>query len=407
MLPGDQNNLLCRTDPGSPAGELMRRYWQPVGTSSEVTPGGKPHQVRVMGEDLVLFRDDQGRPGLVGLHCSHRLTSLAYGRVEDGGIRCPFHGWLYDVEGHCLAQPAEPEGSSFKDRVRHPAYPCEELGGLIFAYMGPADKRPLLPRYEVLVRQDGTHAANHYVLNSNYLQNLEGALDTAHFCYLHMNNWSKVKLEQAKLPKPKIELETTDYGLWNKTQTWKVNGSSPTYAHFFMPVGFFRIEAGRAGAEAYGLRQSTGHLKKYQSWYVPIDDTHTRRFVAGFAPNLPDGQQYEWPLDEDYDQPGPENDYFRDYEHVDTISGIPTNAPGLRIKGLMAQDNMVNESQGPIEDRTREHLGAHDQLITIVRHMLLNGIGDVQGGRDPKHIIRDVAQNTMVYVAGEEELERA
>src|SRR5712692_210993 len=109
MLQQELNDRLTRVGPGSPAGEYMRRYWQPVGTSQEITPGGKPRHLRILGEDLVLFRDAAGKPGLLGLHCSHRATSLAYGRVEDGGIRCPFHGWLYNVEGRCLEQPAEPD----------------------------------------------------------------------------------------------------------------------------------------------------------------------------------------------------------------------------------------------------------------------------------------------------------
>src|SRR4051794_37906992 len=123
MLTREENELLCHVGPGTPGGEYLRRYWQPVGLSTEVTPGSKPLQVRVLGEDLVLFRDDAGRPGLIEVHCSHRLASLAYGRVEDGGLRCPFHGWLYDVNGHCLDQPAEPDESNMKYVDRHPAYP--------------------------------------------------------------------------------------------------------------------------------------------------------------------------------------------------------------------------------------------------------------------------------------------
>ena len=184
MLTREQNELLCKTDRGTPGGEFMRRYWQPVGLSNDFTPGGKPKQIKVMGEDLVLLRDDKGRPGVLGLHCSHRLTSLAYGRVEDGGIRCPFHGWLYSVEGRCLEQPAEPE--PYCEKVNHLSYPCEELGGLIFTYMGPQDKKPLLARYEVLVREDGSRKADSYDINSNYLQNVEGAVDSVHFSYLHI-----------------------------------------------------------------------------------------------------------------------------------------------------------------------------------------------------------------------------
>src|SRR6266849_407197 len=217
MLRKKRNAVLTKTNRGTPAGELLRRYWLPVGLSQEITPGGKPKQVRVMGEDLVLFRDDTGRPALLGLLCSHRLTSLAYGRVEDGGIRCPFHGWLYDFRGRCLEQPPEPAGSTFKKRIRHPAYPCQELGGLVFAYLGPSGQQPLLPRYEVLVREDGTRKCDYYQINSNYLQNVEGALDTAHFSYLHMDNWSRVKHKLASMPKPQIEFVETDYGIWQKS----------------------------------------------------------------------------------------------------------------------------------------------------------------------------------------------
>src|SRR5438105_1949994 len=133
MLTGEQNELLTRTGPGTPGGEMLRRYWWPVGISDQLTAGGRPWQVRLLSEDLVLYRDGQHRIGLVGLHCSHRGTSLAYGRVEEGGIRCPYHGWLYGADGRCLDQPAEPEDSTYKDRIRHPAYQAEELGGLIFA----------------------------------------------------------------------------------------------------------------------------------------------------------------------------------------------------------------------------------------------------------------------------------
>ena len=395
MLPHEQNKLLCRTGPGTPGGELLRRYWQPVGTSAEITPGGKPKEVKVMDEELVLFRDDRGRPGLVGLHCSHRLTSLAYGRVEDGGIRCPFHGWLYDIEGKCLEQPAEPE--PYGERVRHPSYPCQELGGLVFAYMGPKDKMPLLPRYELLIRENGSRKADYYFINSNYLQNVEGAVDTVHFSYLHMDNWSKVKKRVASMPKPKIEFLETEYGIWQKSQLPNMTEGTVglTYAHFFMPAGFFRIET-------HGRR---GLTRKFQSWYVPVDDTHTKRFQVGFVPPGEDGKLFVWPPDRDYVQPGPENDYFRNYEEVDTICGIPVNAPGTTVKGFLVQDNMVNEGQGEIADRAQEHLGAHDKVLTAMRVMMLVAIEEMRKGRDPKHIIRDPAENQVVYVGGKEELE--
>src|SRR6266487_2647959 len=139
-----ENDLLTQTGRGTPCGELMRRYWQPAALSEELPVGGAPVPVRLLGEDLVLFRDDQGRPGLLGLHCAHRGADLSYGRLEGGGLRCIYHGWLYDVTGRCLEQPGEPAGSTFHERIRQTAYPCREMGGLIYAYMGPGDP-PQLP----------------------------------------------------------------------------------------------------------------------------------------------------------------------------------------------------------------------------------------------------------------------
>src|SRR6266571_1553834 len=162
MLTKEQNDLLTQTGPGTPGGELLRRYWQPAGLAEELPPGGPPLPVRLLGEDLVLFRDEQGRPGLLGLHCSHRGADLSYGRLEDGGLRCLYHGWLYDVQGRCLEQPGEPAGSTlrqaqdrpFHEKIRHPAYPCVEQTGIVFAYLGPGEP-PLLPAYEFLSAPDG------------------------------------------------------------------------------------------------------------------------------------------------------------------------------------------------------------------------------------------------------------
>src|SRR5438477_11870616 len=169
MLTTEENHLLTRTGPGTPCGELLRRYWQPVALSAELPPGGAPVPVTVMGEELVLFRDEQGRPGLIGMHCAHRGADLSYGRLEDGGLRCIYHGWLYDRTGRCLEQPGEPslppqpfdqlraaaspargEGARpFHERIRQTAYPCREAGGMVFSYMGPGEP-PLLPGYEFL-----------------------------------------------------------------------------------------------------------------------------------------------------------------------------------------------------------------------------------------------------------------
>src|SRR5581483_1061272 len=292
MLANELNELLNHVGPGTPGGEFLRRYWHPVSMSGEITPGGQPKQVRVLGEDLVIFRDDAGRPGLVGLHCSHRLVSLAYGRTEDGGIRCPMHGWLYDVTGRCLEQPAEPD-ATFKERVQHLAYPCEDMGGLIFTYMGPPEKMPLLPRYDLLVRTDGTRRAEWYAINGGWLQHLEGAQDTIHASYLHQTNGSKTKHGLAKLPKPEIDFVEADFGLWQRSHEILPEGvRGITFGHFFMPSGFLlqttpeQVEGTEAASERWRDRR---HHRRSISWYVPVDEGHCLRFRVEFLPLNPDG----------------------------------------------------------------------------------------------------------------------
>jgi len=172
----EENELLTRVGSGTPCGELMRRYWLPAALSEELPQGGAPLPVRLLGEDLVLFRDDRGRPGLLGLHCSHRGADLSYGRVEDGGLRCIYHGWLYDIVGRCLDQPGEPGGGEHRDSIRHPAYPCEERAGVVFTYMGPGNPH-LFPNYEFLVAPDDRVFAIKLFSECNYWQGNEGDTD--------------------------------------------------------------------------------------------------------------------------------------------------------------------------------------------------------------------------------------
>src|SRR2546426_6967426 len=144
MLTQAENELITQTGPGTPCGELMRRYWQPAALSEELPPGAPPLPVKLFGEELVLFRNDQGKLGLIDLHCAHRGTDLSYGRLEDGGIRCIYHCWLYDIHGHCLEMPGEAPGSRFHERIQQLSYPCLERNGLVFTYLGPG-AAPLLP----------------------------------------------------------------------------------------------------------------------------------------------------------------------------------------------------------------------------------------------------------------------
>ena len=193
-------DVLTHTNPGTPCGDLIRRYWQPAALSEELPPGGAPVPVRLLGEDLVVFRDDKGCPGLLGIHCSHRGADLSYGRVEDGGLRCIYHGWLYDIQGKCLDQPGEPGGGEHRGSIRHPAYPCVEKAGVVFAYLGPG-KPPLLPNYEFLTVPADHVFAIKLFNDSNYLQGNEGNIDPVHLSFFHRKIKTRDHTERDISPK--------------------------------------------------------------------------------------------------------------------------------------------------------------------------------------------------------------
>ena len=185
MLTREENETLTRVGRGTPGGELLRRYWQPVAAAGEFTDEKPIKAVKILGEELVVYRDRKGNYGLVGEHCPHRKASLAFGRIDDQGIRCPYHGWKFDSAGKCLEQPAEPEEIGYKDKIKHTAYPVQKLGGLLFGYLGPEPK-PLLPRWDVLAWENGKRWIEvHEVLRCNWLQPMENSVDPSHLYWLH------------------------------------------------------------------------------------------------------------------------------------------------------------------------------------------------------------------------------
>src|SRR5436309_8025249 len=268
-----------------PCGELLRRYWQPICVASELTDERPKKRLKIMGEELVVFKDQKGGYGLLGEHCSHRGTSLYYGFLEDGGLRCPYHGWLYDASGACLEQPFEPAQSMMKRTIRHPAYPVEALGGLLFAYMGPPDKKPLLPRWDVLVWEDGKRTIRlQETLECNWLQAEENSADVTHTYFLHahtMRQRGRSDGEYYYRPFEEYGFQPFEFGL---IKTWR-------YA-----------AGGRLGPEVGGgnplifrnlLRQQSGPWHNIH-WRVPIDDEHTNIIVMNFRRNA-DGQPEEQP----------------------------------------------------------------------------------------------------------------
>ena len=364
MLSKEENELLTRVGPGTPAGEMLRRYWWPVGFTEHVKEKGRPVRTRLLGEDLVLFRDGNGRLGLLGLHCSHRGTSLEFGRVEDRGIRYCYHGWLYDVRGRCLEQPAEPESSTFKDRVQHPAYQAQEIGGFIFAYIGP-EPAPLLPNYDLFLREDGEREVGAGHDYCNWLQRAENSVDQTHLVALHASEYPHLALKR-----PVIGWERRDYGAKISMQVPGI--SKPKFSHWIFPSHTRHTTARKGRKPDHAIR-----------FRVPMDDTNTMTFWLRFYPYG----------EEDRSKPfllktlGFENDQAGVYERVDD---------GWWGVASHDQDRVAQESQGPIYDRTKEHLGASDQGVIMLRTMIKESIDAVRHGKDPVWVLRDSAQNETI-----------
>jgi phthalate 4,5-dioxygenase len=397
MLSKEENDLVTQTNPGTPGGDFMRHYWHPVALSSELTPGGAPKPRRILGEDLLLVRDEAGRVGLMGLLCAHRCADLSYGRVEAGGLRCLYHGWLYDVTGRVLEMPAEPPESTYKDRVRQLAYPCIERGGLIFAYLGNGEP-PLLPDYEFLNFGEEHRLLSLTFLNCNWLQSFEGEIDPSHLSYLHVPIG---KVDTRPVPggtkpadqlyqsdgQPKLEVERTDYGM----RCFSVRKSGPgeqyvRITNFILPhMSAIIGNEGRIG-EGYNAH-----------WHVPMDDTHHLRIDYVFNRlHAPDKARNDVSGDEirpdGFLVRNAENRYLQDREEMktSTFSGMGPYFP--------AHDAWATESPGPVHDRTREHLGTSDVCIIAARRILIDAIHGVQKGETPPHVIRDAADNDMTDI---------
>jgi phenylpropionate dioxygenase-like ring-hydroxylating dioxygenase large terminal subunit len=383
MVSSEVNDLLARVGPGTPAGDLMRRYWQPVALAEELPRDGAPIPIRLLGEDLVLFRDESGRPGLLGLFCAHRGADLSYGRVENGGLRCIYHGWLYNIQGRCLEQPGEPPRARFHDRIRHTAYPCIERADAIFAYLGPGDP-PLLPGFDFLTAPEGHVVAHKLLSECNYLQGNEGNIDSNHLPFVHrvMANTGPGHSEHCWYDT--VETEKTDHGI---RVFWVRELPDTTFVHtnvFLMP----NLTAIMGGATGNGYSIN---------WHVPIDDTHhwkyTFQYRAHEVMDKDRARAGRTPMTPDYRPvPNRANRYLQDRTLMEDVvfSGIPNQY-------FQAQDLCVTEGQ-PILDRTQEHLGYGDQPIMAARSMLLQAIKDVREGLDPPGVIRDPAANDIPII---------
>jgi len=343
---------------GTPMGELLRRYWHPIGLTKDA--GGTPRKIRALGEDLILFRDGQGRPGLLHARCAHRGTTLYYGKVEPAGIRCCYHGWLFDAQGHCLEQPCEPQGGAFKDKVRQPWYPIEEKYGLIFAYMGPPDRKPVLPSYECLeVMDDGEFveaddssigSGGPVIIPCNWLQHYENVVDPFHVPVLHAS-FSGAQFTTAMAAMPNVTFEASPRGVLARS-TRKTDDGKTFYRVTEAALPTLRVVPNPRVAQ-YARVESIG-------WVLPIDDTSFRIYVAGRVKAKGDiarmrskfnGKDW-WDMSEEEHQSHP-----GDYE--------------------------AQVGQGPITVHSEEHFAQSDRGIVIMRRMLREQLDRIAQGHDP------------------------
>jgi nitrite reductase/ring-hydroxylating ferredoxin subunit len=382
MLKREENELVTRVGPDTPMGNVMRRYWIPAILASEVPgPDSDPVRVRLLGENLIGFRDTNGQVGLVAENCPHRGASLFFGRNEECGLRCVYHGWKFTADGTCVDMPNEPAESDFKTKVKAVAYPTVEKAGLIWTYMGPPEKRPPDPNLEWMRAPEGYAHVSKTFQECNYLQAMEGGLDTSHSSFLHRDlDAAGLSNPRARSTAPRLEVLNTSYG-YMYASIRPLPEDKQNFVrmyHFVMP--FYQL---RAGGSPKTVGNIDGHI------WVPIDDVtcmtynfHCRKFEPI---SRSDWEGYEHRMGrgpEDY-IPGTfklkanaSNDYGLSRERQRTV-----NYTG--IEGTNTQDFAVQESMGAIYDRTQEHLGSADTAIIQMRRLLLKACEDVAEGRDP------------------------
>jgi phthalate 4,5-dioxygenase len=268
MLSRAENELLTRTGPGTPMGNLMRRYWVPALFSHQLPEAdGPPVRVKLLSEELVAFRDSTGQVGLLEEHCAHRGASLYWGRNEECGLRCVYHGWKYDRTGRCVDQPAEPEDSTFKDRIKLTAYPCRERGGVVWTYMGPPELQPPLPEFEWAVVPDSHRFATRHLQECNWLQGVEGGFDPMHVAFLHRGDTYFERNGRSNVPLLKRLLS-------KKTEV------------FPMPGGYVFA--------SYGDSESEQTDWSVEQWVLPF-----HKLIRGFGPDALIGTHMWVPIDDE------------------------------------------------------------------------------------------------------------
>lgn len=385
MLTQEHNELITRTDPGTPMGELFRRYWIPALLAEELpAPDSPPVRVKLLGEQLIAFKDSLGRIGLLDEFCSHRTASLFFGRNEECGLRCAYHGWKYDVDGNVVDMPSEPEGSKLKGRIKQRAYPCVERGGVIWTYMGPADKQPPLPELEWALLPDSQRFVSKRIQETNYLQAMEGGIDSSHVSFAHRFNLDDDPMHSGTAgneylkadTRPKFEVAESAGGLVigarrtadEENYYWRITQWIMPWYTIIPPFGTHNPMGGHA--------------------WVPIDDENCWAWSINYHPTRDlredelasmrngDGIHAKYIPGTYRTLANKQNDYLIDREaqrQKKSFSGV---------EGIAAQDFSLQESMGPIVDRTRERLGTSDAAIILARRRLLAALEAIGEGSD-------------------------
>jgi len=380
MISAEQNDLMTRVGRQAPAGKLLRQYWQPVALVDELQAPRPIKAVRLMGEDYVVFRDESGRYGMLDRDCPHRNADLAFGRLEDGGLRCAFHGWLFDVHGQCLETPAEPAASRLCSKIRQKSYPVVEKSGLLFAYVG-AGEPPAFPQFDCFIAPDQYTFAFKGHIECNWLQALEVGIDPAHASYLHRffededtsgsyGRQFRGATADSDMPitkvlrefgQPEIRLESTPYGM----RLIALRRISDQRTHTRVTNLVF--------PQAFVIPMSADMT--ISQWHVPVDDTHCYWYAifTSFGAPVDKAKMREQRL-ATYTLP----DYLPRYNRTNQYGHNPEEQAKSTYTGMgmdiNVHDQWAVESQGAIQDRTREHLGSTDKGIIAYRRMLVDAI---------------------------------
>ncbi|HUK61184.1 MAG TPA: Rieske 2Fe-2S domain-containing protein [Stellaceae bacterium] len=381
-----ENEILSQTGKGSPMGELLRRYWLPALLARELEADGAPVRVRLLGEDLIAFRDTQGRVGLLGEHCSHRGASLHLAKNGEGGLRCWYHGWKYGIDGTCLDMPNEPPASQFKEKVRHLAYPCIERNGIVLTYMGPQEKRPPLPQLEWLgVPESHVYVSKRYQ-DCHWLQGLEGDIDSSHLAFLHgigameqvaEHDMADLRQAVAQGSYPKLEIVHTPCGILQGAR----RDADPQ--HHYWRIGAWLMPCFTALPSFPGDAALGGHA------WVPVDDTKVWAFGISWHPTRAlAAQELRW-----FREGTPTGIHStmipgtfiaaRNKSNGYAEPGAPGSQPWQRITNFQDQDTAITESIGAAFDRTREFLGSTDIVIANTRKRLIDAALACADGTDP------------------------